>query len=254
MEGEVKEYDQYLTGDVWGFIIEDDDGNELDSHWGFFGFDDCKAAATRAADYTSKTSGRRRLASLSARAALGRMNGMRFIYNDGGRAAAGYGGVAGDCVARAIAIAAQLPYERVYHDLNQLTTAPRTRWLAKAGKISSARSGVYTHLYGPYLLALGWDWTGIMGTKRGRVHLRQGELPMGRLIVSLCRHLCAVIDGVLHDTFDCSRDGTACVYGYWRAGRGNSGPTKEGSRPPPQHSCAACKPLPALVLRPQDTF
>jgi len=24
-----------------------------------------------------------------------------------------------------------------------------------------------------------------------------------------------VIDGVLHDTHDCSRDGTRCVYGYW---------------------------------------
>jgi hypothetical protein len=50
------------------------------------------------------------------------------------------------------------------------------------------------------------------------VHLRDGELPMGRLIVSVSLHLVAVIDGIIHDTHDCSRDGTRCVYGYWRLG------------------------------------
>jgi len=25
----------------------------------------------------------------------------------------------------------------------------------------------------------------------------------------------AVIDGVINDTYDCSREGTRCVYGYW---------------------------------------
>jgi hypothetical protein len=29
------------------------------------------------------------------------------------------------------------------------------------------------------------------------------------------KHYCAVIDGVIHDTSDPSRDGTRCVYGYW---------------------------------------
>ena len=42
------------------------------------------------------------------------------------------------------------------------------------------------------------------------------ELPMGRLVVSLSRHFAAVIDGLLHDNHDCSRDGTKCVYGFWR--------------------------------------
>lgn len=39
---------------------------------------------------------------------------MPFVVDDGGRAAAGYKGKAGDCVARAIAIAADLPYADVY--------------------------------------------------------------------------------------------------------------------------------------------
>ena len=50
------------------------------------------------------------------------------------------------------------------------------------------------------------------GTK---VHLKKEELPMGTLIVSCSKHLTVVIDGVLHDVFDCSRNGTRCVYGYW---------------------------------------
>lgn len=37
LRGEVAVYDQYLRGDVWGYIIEDEDGEHLDSCWGFFG-------------------------------------------------------------------------------------------------------------------------------------------------------------------------------------------------------------------------
>jgi hypothetical protein len=43
------------------------------------------------------------------------------------------------------------------------------------------------------------------------VHL----LPSGKLVVSVSKHLTAVIDGVIHDTHDCSRAETRCVYGYW---------------------------------------
>lgn len=46
-------------------------------------------------------------------------------------------------------------------------------------------------------------------------HLRSEELPPGRLIVSVSKHVVAVIDGIIHDTHDPSRDGTRCVYGYW---------------------------------------
>jgi hypothetical protein len=48
--------------------------------------------------------------------------------------------------------------------------------------------------------------------------LKADELPAGRLIVSVSKHLVAVIDGVAHDTHDPSRGGTRCVYGYYRAG------------------------------------
>jgi hypothetical protein len=48
------------------------------------------------------------------------------------------------------------------------------------------------------------------------VHLRAEELPSGRLIVSVPRHLVAVVDGTIHDTHDSSRAGARCVYGYFQ--------------------------------------
>lgn len=48
------------------------------------------------------------------------------------------------------------------------------------------------------------------------MHLRDGELPEGRLIVRVSGHLVAVINSVIHDTHDPSREGTRCVYGYFR--------------------------------------
>lgn len=41
--GYVESLNQYLSGDVHGYIIEDDKGNTLESCWGMFGYDYCKA-------------------------------------------------------------------------------------------------------------------------------------------------------------------------------------------------------------------
>lgn len=49
------------------------------------------------------------------------------------------------------------------------------------------------------------------------MHLRASELPAGRLIVAVSKHLTCVIDGVIYDTHDPSRGGTRCVYGYFTA-------------------------------------
>lgn len=46
MSDDVKVYDQYLTGDVWGYVIKDEEGGELDSCWGFYGDEQqCKEEA-----------------------------------------------------------------------------------------------------------------------------------------------------------------------------------------------------------------
>lgn len=34
---EVNEYDMYLRGEVYGYVIENDDGEHVDSCWGFYG-------------------------------------------------------------------------------------------------------------------------------------------------------------------------------------------------------------------------
>ena len=126
---------------------------------------------------------------------------MTHIHNDGGREAAGYKGHTGDCVTRAIAIATGKPYQEVYDALNELAVSER-RGKRKRGK-STSRNGVYRATYQKYLESLGWTWTPTMKIGQGcTVHLRADELPSGRLIVAVSRHLCAVIDGVIHDTFD----------------------------------------------------
>jgi len=39
LSGEVKTFDQYLTGDVYGYTITDKDGDVVDSCWGFYGIE-----------------------------------------------------------------------------------------------------------------------------------------------------------------------------------------------------------------------
>ncbi len=146
-----------------------------------------------------------------------------WIGDDGGREAAGFAGHAGDCVVRAIAIASEMPYAEVYRALHEATLADtwlrrrrEHRYGARARTHASPRFGVYRCVYDRHLAERGWIWTPTMKIGQGcTVHLRADELPGGRLIVRVSKHLCAVIDGVIHDTHDPSRGGTRCVYGYW---------------------------------------
>jgi len=158
---------------------------------------------------------------------------MQFQKDDGGRAAAGYKGSAGDCVARAIAIASQRPYAEVYDRLAEGNKKQRRgkRQRYRDGK-RTARHGILTgrKWFKDYMQELGFQWVPCMEFGKGcQVHLKDGELPMGRLVLSLRRHYVAVIDGVLHDTFDSSppkhfimneivsdEEYYRCVYGYWR--------------------------------------
>lgn len=138
---------------------------------------------------------------------------MDFIFDDGGRASAGYTGKCGDCVVRAIVIATQTPYQQVYDALFDLNQKQRGRLRGA----SPRNGGTKTATIRKYLTTRGWRFIPTMGFGTGcKVHLRSEELPSGRIIVRLSKHLASVIDGVLHDTYDCSRDGTRCVYGYYQ--------------------------------------
>jgi hypothetical protein len=142
-----------------------------------------------------------------------------YQYDDGGRGAAGRKGVTSDCVTRAVAIAAELPYDQVYDALAAGCAGERRtkRSYGISGR-KSASNGINTNRkwFKDYMASLGFTWTPTMHVGQGcTVHLKVGELPPGRIVVSLSRHFAAVIDGVVHDLEDPSRDGTRCVYGYW---------------------------------------
>jgi len=144
---------------------------------------------------------------------------IRFIKDDGGRAACGYKGKTGDCVTRSIAIATGKPYHKVYADLAYINlTMPKTKGRTTVG-IHSAAHGIFTRsvIFKRYMQESGFVWTPTMGIGTGcQVHLRANELPLGRLVVNVSKHLVAVIDKVIHDEYDPSRRGTRCVYGYWK--------------------------------------
>lgn len=135
-----------------------------------------------------------------------------FTYDDGGRQAAGFKGKAGDCVCRAIAIATERPYAEVYAGLNDAGKGERVKARGK----SSARTGVFKPTIRRYMASIGWTWVPTMHIGSGcTTHLRADELPSGRLVCNVSKHSCAVVDGVVHDTYDPSRGGTRCVYGYF---------------------------------------
>jgi hypothetical protein len=149
------------------------------------------------------------------------VNKLNFQFNDGGRAAAGFSGSAGDCVVRAIAIATQLPYIQVYEELNQANAIyadhkndKLARHLNKRG--SSPRNGNHRKVFHDYILDHGFIWVATMKVGGGcQVHLRANELPQGTLIVKVSKHLTTVIDGVIQYTHNPARDGQRCVYGYY---------------------------------------
>jgi hypothetical protein len=139
---------------------------------------------------------------------------IEFKYDDGGRSASGFKGNTGDCVTRSISIVTGKPYLEVYNALNELSKEEKVTKRKK--KISNARTGVHRATYQKYLESLGWKFVSCMGIGTGvKVHLRADELPSGRIICRLSKHLCAVIDKVVRDTYDGSRGGTRAVYGYF---------------------------------------
>lgn len=139
---------------------------------------------------------------------------MKYVYSDGGRLEAGYYGKAGDCATRSIAIVTGKPYQEVYDAINSLAKLER-RGKRKRG-ISNARIGVYKGTVHRYLASIGMKWIPTMLIGQGcKVHLKPTELPMGKLVVCVSKHYTAVIDRVIHDTHDPSRNETRCVYGYY---------------------------------------
>ncbi|MCF7795999.1 hypothetical protein K9M42_02800 [Patescibacteria group bacterium] len=139
-----------------------------------------------------------------------------FKYDDEGRKEAGFKGTTGDCVVRSISIVTEIPYKTIYDDITNFAKDNEHKGKRKKG-ISHARTGIYPRTTRKYLTEkLGFKWQPTMFIGQGcKVHLRANELPQGKLIVKTSKHITAVINGVIHDIYNCSRNGTRCVYGYY---------------------------------------
>jgi len=136
---------------------------------------------------------------------------MEFVYDDGGREAAGYKGDAGDCVCRAITIVTGLPYKEVYDRLAEGNATQRKGKRAKSKDgVRTAAKGINTNRkwFKDYMQSLGFKWVPTMLVGQGcKVHLCKEELPKGKLIVAVSKHYTVVIDGVIHDTHNPSERG-----------------------------------------------
>ena len=56
LQAEVKTFDDFLTGNVYGYIVEDEEGNNVDDCWGFYGDyeEECLTEAREEAKYYYK--------------------------------------------------------------------------------------------------------------------------------------------------------------------------------------------------------
>ena len=137
-----------------------------------------------------------------------------FVFNDGGAKEAGFKSRADDCVCRSFAIVSGKSYQEVANLIDEV--AKKERKSKRKRNKSSSRSGVYKATLKKVAEALGLVWTSTMSIGSGcTVHLKADELPNGTIAINCSKHVTAMIDGVIHDTHDPSRNGTRCVYGYW---------------------------------------
>jgi len=125
-------------------------------------------------------------------------------YDDGGRSDAGFKGEARDCVTRSIAIATGIPYREVYDELSKRQK-------------QSARNSVKDRVWKKYMADLGWEWEARMRIGSGcTTRLAKDEIPgEGTYICKVSKHVTVVVDGIIRDTYDPSRAGSRCVYGWF---------------------------------------
>jgi len=146
-----------------------------------------------------------------------------WVHNDGG-----YAGrttkrgrfIPGNGVVRAIVIATGGNYHDVQRELQKLQGEYVRR--ARSSRITDRSDwiedvGVYNDVSKKYLLDRGWRWTPTMHIGSGTtMHLTYEEIPDRPLFIArVSRNLVTVINGVVQDIYDPSRDGTRAIYGYY---------------------------------------
>lgn len=127
-----------------------------------------------------------------------------YRYDDGGRATAGFKGHTGDCVVRAIAIITGVPYADIYR---RMAAAMRHGGYSASGNgyRQKARRGLRPRMSARKIQNLVKTSYGLR-----RVNLGRGPRPThteawllhGDCLVGTARHISAVVDETLCDTFD----------------------------------------------------
>lgn len=112
-----------------------------------------------------------------------------YKYNDGGRSESGFkGNRASDCVVRATAIITQTEYREMYDDyayINKKTHGKRT-----------ARGGMPVDVSSQVLKVLGFERAKAFPT------ITETYEQYGDCLIFIPRHALAVVNGVVHDTWD----------------------------------------------------
>jgi hypothetical protein len=128
------------------------------------------------------------------------MKKILFQYNDGGRHRAGFRENVGDCVTRSISILFGFDYLDAHQQVNILLKRFRDgNSLVPDGITNSSTKKLMKHF------GLIWNPTNSFL-----------DIPRkGKVILNFPHHVCAVIDGTIHDTHD-NRDISNRIYGFWK--------------------------------------
>lgn len=139
---------------------------------------------------------------------------MKWIYNDGGRAKTGYTGFTSDCATRAISIVTGKPYISVYEKINEFAKLG-SNWRVRN---STAMTGVYVETIKDVLKYTSQSWVYVPVKVRATDTLLD-TLPKNGVILVLNSHVCAMIDGVIHDTFNPFAHGNRKIlWGFYTRG------------------------------------
>jgi hypothetical protein len=127
---------------------------------------------------------------------------MKIIINDGAAARLPY-----SKAMPATAFAEPSPSRAASRTVRLISASPKPMAISAPASGRSdrrpARSGPLALASTPSANEIGFAWTPTMTIGSGcKVHLRESELPMGRLVANVRRRSVAVIDGVIHGTFD----------------------------------------------------
>lgn len=131
-----------------------------------------------------------------------------FCFNDGGRAIHFNRPFTGDCVTRAIAIAFDEYYWKIWQDLS---------FEKKQLKLHNADHGVPNNIIFKYLEEHNWKLCYEHNKQEDKTKLlfNTSNFLNNRYLILIHKHLTVIIDGVLHDTYYSIGKGKRTVQAYW---------------------------------------